>query len=128
MKPSSEIPRLVIAGTHSNVGKTTFMVSLMNHFKKEGLKVCSFKCGDYLDPTYHKRVTNKNSINLDSWMMGKKGVLQTFLDSSSGFDIALIEGVMGLYDGASPVTDEGSTAEIAKILKAPFFSSLMEVV
>ena len=109
------IPRIVIAGTHSNVGKTTIMVSLMGLLKERGLKVCSFKCGpDYLDPTYHKRVTGENSINLDSWMMGKEGVLKTFIESSQGFDIALIEGVMGLFDGANPKTDEGSTSEIAK--------------
>ena len=114
------IPRIVIAGTHSNVGKTTVMVSLMGLLKERGLKVCSFKCGpDYLDPTYHKRVTGENSINLDSWMMGKEGVLKTFIESSQGFDIALIEGVMGLFDGANPKTDEGSTSEIAKTLKAP---------
>ncbi len=114
------IPRLVIAGVHSNVGKTTLMISLIQILKDRGLKVKSFKCGpDYLDPTYHKNVSGSDSINLDSWMMGKDGVLKTFNECTKGYDIALIEGVMGLFDGADPKNDEGSTAEIAKILDAP---------
>lgn len=114
------IPRLVISGVSSNVGKTTFISALAALFKERGLKVRCFKCGpDYLDPTYHKRNSGVESISLDSWMMGTKGVEEAFLRGADGFDLCLIEGVMGLFDGANPDNEEGSTAQIAKILKAP---------
>lgn len=114
------IPRLVIAGTSSNVGKTTVMVGLVRALRARGLRVAVFKCGpDYLDPTYHTRAADTTSHNLDGWMMGRDTVIATFVRASQGADIALIEGVMGLFDGASPTTEEGSTAEVAKWLKAP---------
>lgn len=114
------IPRLVIAGISSNVGKTTVMVGLVRALRARGLKVAVFKCGpDYLDPTYHVRAAGAPCHNLDGWMMGREAVLSTFTHASQGADIALLEGVMGLFDGASPTSDEGSTAEIAKWLQAP---------
>ena len=114
------IPRLVIAGTSSNVGKTTFMVGLVRALRARGLRVAVFKCGpDYLDPTYHVRAADAPCHNLDGWMMGRDAVLSTFTRASQGADIALLEGVMGLFDGASPTSEEGSTAEIAKWLQAP---------
>ena len=114
------IPRLVIAGTASNVGKTTVMVGLVRALRARGLSVAVFKCGpDYLDPTYHVRAAGAPCHNLDGWMMGREAVLSTFMHASQGADIALLEGVMGLFDGASPTSDEGSTAEIAKWLQAP---------
>ena len=114
------IPRLVIAGTSSNVGKTTVMVGLIRALRARGLRVAVFKCGpDYLDPTYHVRAADAPCHNLDGWMMGREAVLSTFTRASQGADIALLEGVMGLFDGASPTSDEGSTAEIAKWLQAP---------
>ena len=114
------IPRLVIAGTSSNVGKTTVMVGLVRALRARGLRVAVFKCGpDYLDPTYHVRAADAPCHNLDGWMMGREAVLSTFTRASQGADIALLEGVMGLFDGASPTSDEGSTAEIAKWLQAP---------
>ncbi len=114
------IPRLVIAGVSSNVGKTTVMVGLVRALRARGLKVAVFKCGpDYLDPTYHVRAAGVPCHNLDGWMMGREAVLSTFTHASQGADIALLEGVMGLFDGASPTSDEGSTAEIAKWIQAP---------
>ena len=114
------IPRLVIAGTSSNVGKTTVMVGLVRALRARGLRVAVFKCGpDYLDPTYHVRAADVPCHNLDGWMMGRDAVLSTFTRASQGADIALLEGVMGLFDGASPTSEEGSTAEIAKWLQAP---------
>ncbi len=114
------IPRLVIAGTSSNVGKTTVMVGLARALRARGLRVAVFKCGpDYLDPTYHARAADVTCHNLDGWMMGRDAVIATFVRAAQGADIALLEGVMGLFDGASPTTEEGSTAEIAKWLNAP---------
>lgn len=114
------IPRLVIAGTSSHVGKTTVTVGLTQALRAKGLRVVVFKCGpDYLDPTYHARASGVPCHNLDGWMMGQEGVVSTFVRAVKDADIALLEGVMGLFDGASPTTDEGSTAEIAKWLQAP---------
>lgn len=114
------VARIVIAGTSSNVGKTTVMVGLVLALRTRGLRVAVFKCGpDYLDPTYHARAADAPCHNLDGWMMGREAVVATFALASQGADIALLEGVMGLFDGASPTGDEGSTAEVAKWLQAP---------
>lgn len=114
------IPRLVIAGVSSSAGKTTVMVGLSRALTRRGLKVAVFKTGpDYLDPTYHARAANVTSHALDGWMMGEQAVLETFASVSQHADIALVEGVMGLFDGASPTSEEGSTAQIAKWLQAP---------
>ncbi|WP_437876839.1 cobyrinate a,c-diamide synthase [Sorangium sp. So ce513] len=114
------IPRLVVAGTASGVGKTTTTVAIARALRARGLRVALFKCGpDYLDPTYHARAVAGTSHNLDGWMMGREAVLSTFAAEAEGADVALIEGVMGLFDGASPTGEEGSTAEIAKWLDAP---------
>src|SRR5579875_3343585 len=120
MRSEIAIPRLVVAGTSSGVGKTTFTVGLVRALRSRGLKVAVFKCGpDYLDPTYHARAAGATSHNLDGWMMGGEAVVSTFVRASEGADIAIIEGVMGLFDGASATEQSGSTAEIAKWLDAP---------
>lgn len=117
---AQERPRLVMAGTSSGVGKTTLVLGLIRALKRRGLSVAAFKCGpDYLDPMYHARAAGAPSHNLDGWMMGRDAVVSTFLRASAGADVSIIEGVMGLFDGASPTSDEGSTAEIAKWLRAP---------
>ena len=114
------IPRLLIAGTASGVGKTTMMVGLALALRARGLCVAAFKCGpDYLDPTYHARAAGAPCHNLDGWMMGRAAVTRTFVAGSRGADIALIEGVMGLFDGAAADSDEGSAAEVARWLGAP---------
>ncbi|WP_216625635.1 cobyrinate a,c-diamide synthase [Paenibacillus planticolens] len=112
--------RIVIAGTGSGVGKTTLTIGIMAALQKRGLSVQGFKCGpDYIDPTYHTAVTGRPSRNLDSWMIGREGVKELFVRGSSGSDISIIEGVMGMFDGKDPLTDEGSTADIGRILGAP---------
>ncbi|EMJ96645.1 cobyrinate a,c-diamide synthase [Leptospira alstonii] len=113
-------PRIVISGTGSGVGKTTIVLALTQALRKRGLKVATFKCGpDYLDPTYHSRTSGKTCHNLDGWLMGKESVLNTFHQACHNADITVIEGVMGLYDGHSPNSEVGSTAEIAKWLASP---------
>ncbi len=120
MQSAFNIPRIVIAATGSGVGKTTVTVGLIDALRARGLKVAAFKCGpDYLDPTYHRRAAGVPSHNLDGWMMGREAVLATFSRCARDFDIAIIEGMMGLFDSATPTGDEGSTAEIAKWLAAP---------
>ena len=114
------IPRIVVGGVSSSSGKTTVMTALAGALRGAGLQVACFKCGpDYLDPTWHRRSSGRPAHNLDGWMMGREAVLRTFERGSRGADIALIEGVMGLFDGASPTSDEGSTAQIARWLQAP---------
>ena len=116
----SSVPRLVIGASGSGSGKTTVAVALIAALKARGCKVAPFKCGpDYLDPGYHGRAAGVPSHNLDSWMMGRQAVAETFLHAAADADIAIIEGMMGLFDGTTPSSDEGSTAEIAKWLGAP---------
>jgi cobyrinic acid a,c-diamide synthase len=87
---------------------------------RRGLRVAVFKCGpDYLDPTYHKLASGQTAHNLDSWLMGPDALRETFVRHAAHADIALIEGVMGLFDGASPTELTGSSAQIAEILSAP---------
>jgi cobyrinic acid a,c-diamide synthase len=120
MANSITMPRLVVAGTASGIGKTSVMVGLTRALRQRGLRVAVFKCGpDYLDPTYHVRASGNTCHNLDGWMMGRDAVIGTFARACADADIALIEGVMGLFDGASPTREEGSTAEIAKWLDTP---------
>ncbi len=117
---NSLCPRLVIAGSNSGVGKTSVTLALVNALRKRGLRVQTFKVGpDYLDPTYLRLASGRPCYNLDSWMAGKEYSLRLFREKSAGADIAVVEGVMGLFDGSDPVTEEGSTAEIARLLDAP---------
>lgn len=114
------MPRLVIAGTHSGVGKTSLSVALVAALKRRGLKVQTFKVGpDFLDPTYLAMASGRTCYNLDGWMSGKEYVIELFHRTTRDVDIAVIEGVMGLFDGADPATSEGSSAEIARWLDAP---------
>ncbi|KGR77146.1 cobyrinate a,c-diamide synthase [Ureibacillus manganicus] len=112
--------RVVIAGTGSGVGKTTITIGIMAALKQSGLIVQGFKCGpDYIDPSYHSAVTKRVSRNLDSWMLSQESILEIYKNGSQGADISVIEGVMGFFDGKSPETNEGSTAEISMLTKSP---------
>ena len=112
--------RLVIAGTGSGVGKTSLVIGLARCLARRGLRVQTFKVGpDFLDPTYLALASGRTCYNLDGWMTSRQYVGELFARATADADIALIEGVMGLFDGASPSTIEGSTAEIARWLDAP---------
>lgn len=114
------INRLVLAGTGSGVGKTTLTIGIMRALIDRGYSVQGFKCGpDYIDPSYHTAVTKRPSRNIDGWMLSH-GVVQTIVSrASKDADVSIIEGVMGLYDGKSPLADAGSTAEISQITNSP---------
>ncbi len=111
---------IVIAGTKSGCGKTTVSLGLMAALAKRGLKVAPFKVGpDFIDPGHHSRVTGVTCRNLDGWMLPKKFNLDVFIKCSKDADIAVIEGVMGLFDGYDGKSEAGSTAQMAKWLGLP---------
>ncbi len=112
------IPRIVIAGTSSGVGKTTIVAGLLAAYKEKGKTVQSYKVGpDYIDPGFHRMASGRESYNLDSWLVPAKKMEPFFAETAKDADLAIIEGVMGLYDGG--MKGISSTAEIAKRLKAP---------
>jgi len=111
---------LVIAGTKSGCGKTTFSLGLMAALIRRGLKVAPFKVGpDFIDPGHHRRITGVTSCNLDGWMLSRDYNLDNFNRHAEGADVAVVEGVMGLYDGYDGRSEAGSTAQIAKWLGLP---------
>lgn len=115
---SGSIPRVLIAAVSSGSGKTTVVSALLAALRARGLNVCAFKVGpDYIDPGYHAAAAGRPVYNLDTWLMSKSEALYLFADRSEGADIAIIEGVMGFYDGGRGGVS--STAEIASLLDAP---------
>ncbi len=115
-----QFPRLVIAGTHSGVGKTTATLAIMAALREQGRRVQPFKAGpDFIDPSHHQEASGRSSRNLDGWMLRTDVNRSIFAHAAADADISIIEGMMGLFDGSSPVHDVGSTAELAKQLSAP---------
>ncbi len=113
------MPRIVLSGTSSDVGKTTITAAIMHGMKKHGYSVQPFKVGpDFIDPTYLSAVAGRPARNLDAWLMGQRGVLKDFVQNSRS-DISVIEGVMGYYDGFAGGSNFASTYHISKIVKAP---------
>ncbi|MFE9254445.1 cobyrinate a,c-diamide synthase [Streptomyces sp. NPDC006879] len=114
------IPRLVIAAPASRSGKTTVATGLMAAFTESGLAVSPHKAGpDYIDPGYHALATGRPGRNLDSYMCGEQRIGPLFAHGAAGCELAVVEGVMGLYDGAAGQGELASTAQVAKILRAP---------
>jgi cobyrinic acid a,c-diamide synthase len=114
------VPRLVVAAPSSGSGKTTVATGLMAAFAARGLAVSPHKVGpDYIDPGYHALATGRVGRNLDAYLCGPELVAPLFLHGARGCDIAVVEGVMGLYDGAAGEGELASTAQVAKVLRAP---------
>jgi cobyrinic acid a,c-diamide synthase len=110
----------VVAGTASGVGKTTVTLALMAAFRERRLVVQPFKCGpDFLDAGHHSAICGRVARNLDTWMLDGEANRVIFENATYDADVAIVEGMMGLYDGVGGGTDEGSTAEIAKLLNVP---------
>ncbi|MEU3663343.1 cobyrinate a,c-diamide synthase [Streptomyces sp. NPDC032940] len=117
---SPAVPRLVIAAPSSGSGKTTVATGLMAALAARGLAVSPHKVGpDYIDPGYHALATGRVGRNLDAYLCGPELVGPLFLHGARGCDIAVVEGVMGLYDGAAGEGELASTAQVAKLLRAP---------
>jgi cobyrinic acid a,c-diamide synthase len=114
------IPRIVVAGTSSGSGKTTVASGLIGALRARGLVVQGFKVGpDYIDPSYHALASGRPGRNLDAFLSGPELIAPLFRHGGHGADIAVIEGVMGLFDGASGRGELASTAHVAKLLAAP---------
>lgn len=112
--------QILIAGTSSGVGKTTITMGLIAALRRQGWQVQPFKAGpDYIDPTYHTLAAGRPCRNIDTWMAPPDRALALYTKATQSCDIAVIEGVMGVFDGFSYTTEEGSSAQIAKLMQAP---------
>ena len=118
MMKKVNIPRVVIAATQSSSGKTTVVTGILRALKNKGLNVQPYKVGpDYIDPSYHGMAAGRKGHNLDTWLVDESMINDLFVQESKDADIAIIEGVMGLYDGGK--NGVSSTAQLAKKLNAP---------
>ncbi|MFB5604754.1 MAG: cobyrinate a,c-diamide synthase [Nitrosarchaeum sp.] len=114
-----KIPRITLAGATSGVGKTSITCAIIYALQKKGFSIQPFKVGpDYIDPSYLSSISNHEAINLDVWLMGQNQLLESFV-SNSKYDISVIEGVMGYYDGFSGDSNYASTQHVASITKSP---------
>lgn len=115
-----KIKRFMIAAPKSGSGKTMITCALLQLLKDNGKNVSSYKCGpDYIDPMFHKKVLGVPSKNLDTFFTDEKTTVQLFLDKRADGDFAVLEGVMGLYDGLGGIYEQGSSYHLAKVTQTP---------
>jgi cobyrinic acid a,c-diamide synthase len=113
-------PRVVVAGTHSGVGKTTVATGLMAALRRRGDRVAPAKVGpDFIDPGYHALATGRPARNLDAWICGEDRIALLAAKAANGADVLVVEGVMGLFDGAAEPGNPASTAHVARLIDAP---------
>src|SRR5215469_6602711 len=111
---------VVVAASKKKVGKTTLTTAFIAHVRTRGRAVQPFKVGpDYIDPSHLALAAARPCYNQDTWMMPPRRMLEVFCTAAATAEVAVIEGMMGLYDGQSSTSDVGSTAEVAKVLQAP---------
>ncbi len=114
-----KIPRIVLAGVTSGVGKTSITCAIIHALQKQGYSVQPFKVGpDYIDPRFLSSISKHETYNLDVWLMGKNQLLNSFISNSKS-DVSIIEGVMGYYDGFGGDSNYASTHHVASITKSP---------
>ena len=115
-----KLNRIMIAAPKSGSGKTTIACALLRTLKNRGEQVVSYKCGpDYIDPMFHEKVIGIPSRNLDTFFTGEDVTRELFLKNRTEKDFAVVEGVMGLYDGLGGVREEGSSYHLAKVTETP---------
>lgn len=115
-----KINRFMIAAPKSGSGKTMITCALLQLLKDSGKNVLSYKCGpDYIDPMFHKKVLGVPSKNLDTFFSDEKTTVQLFLEERADGDFAVLEGVMGLYDGLGGIYEQGSSYHLAKVTQTP---------
>ena len=111
---------VVLAAPKSGSGKTLIACALIEALKEAGVDVCAFKCGpDYIDPMFHRTILGVPGGNLDTYFTGEAKTKEIFMEETPEDAFAVVEGVMGLYDGLGGILEEGSTYHLAKAISLP---------
>ena len=117
-----KLNRIMIAAPKSGSGKTVITCALLKALKDRGWQAVAYKCGpDYIDPLFHEKIIGVPSKNLDTFFTGEEQTRRLFLKNRTEHDFAVLEGVMGLYDGLGGVRQEGSSYHLACITNTPTF-------